>query len=92
MPTRCSARCGWNCLTNNMRLCQTFNILISTKHVGVHTAGKRQPLALPLAHRRMEVVLKHFSFAKHRYDASAEPKAKVALMMLPIATLLASIA
>ena len=52
----------------------------------------QQPLALLLVKRPMGVILKHFAFAKHRFDSSADPKAKLSLMLLPIATLLASLA
>ena len=37
----------------------------------------------------LTVVLKHFAFAKQRFDSTADPAAKVALMLLPLATLLA---
>ena len=37
----------------------------------------------------LRVALKHFAFAKIRFDATADPCAKVALMLLPLATLLA---
>ena len=37
----------------------------------------------------MAVVLKHLRFAKQRFNSAADPVAKVALMLLPIATLLA---
>ena len=41
---------------------------------------------------RLQRVLKHFSWAKQRFDSTADPVAKVALMLVPIATLLAFIA
>ena len=37
----------------------------------------------------MAVVLKHLRFAKQRFNSCADPVAKVAFMLLPIATLLA---
>ena len=39
----------------------------------------------------MAVVLKHLRFAKQRFDSTADPMAKVAFMLLPLATLLAFI-
>ena len=39
----------------------------------------------------MNVVLKHLCFAKQRFDSPADPMAKVALMLLPLATMLAFI-
>ena len=41
---------------------------------------------------RLKTVLKHFSWAKQRFDSTADPVAKVALMLVPIATLLAFVA
>ena len=46
-------------------------------------------LRMPGQNRPLEVVLKHLSFAKHRFHSTADPVAKVAFMLLPIATLLA---
>lgn len=40
---------------------------------------------------RLEIVLDHLNFAKQRMDSTADPLAKVCLMLLPIALLLASI-
>ena len=37
----------------------------------------------------MAVVLKHLPFAKQRFNFAADPVAKVAIMLLPVATLLA---
>ena len=39
----------------------------------------------------MAVALKHLRFAKQRFDSVADPMAKVAFMLLPLGTLLASI-
>ena len=36
-------------------------------------------------------MLKHLSFAKHRFDSMADPVAKTALMLLPICTLLSTV-
>jgi hypothetical protein len=48
--------------------------------VSLHTA---QPLA---------VVLESFSFAKQRFDSTVDPAAKLSLMLLPVATVLAFVA
>ena len=39
----------------------------------------------------LAVILKHLSFAKQRFESSADPMAKVAFMLLPLATMLAYI-
>ena len=39
----------------------------------------------------LSVVLKHLRFAKQRFDSSADPIAKVAFMLLPLAAVLAFI-
>ena len=39
----------------------------------------------------MEKVLKHFQFAKQRFDSVADPMGKLALLLLPACTLLAFI-
>ena len=49
-------------------------------------------LRIPMNDRPLAVVLKHLRFAKHRFDSSADPMAKVAYMLLPLATLLSFIA
>ena len=46
---------------------------------------------IPMQHRPLAVALKHLRFAKHRFDSAADPMAKVAFMLLPLATLLAFI-
>ena len=48
-------------------------------------------LRIPCESRPLAVVLKHLRFAKQRFDSSADPVAKVAFMLLPIATMLACI-
>ena len=48
-------------------------------------------LRIPCENRPLAVVLKHLRFAKQRFDSSADPMAKVAFMLLPLATLLAFI-
>jgi len=52
---------------------------------------QRVVLRIPAEDRPLAVVLKHLRFAKQRFDSSADPMAKVALMLLPLATLLAYI-
>ena len=46
-------------------------------------------LRIPCTGRPLAIVVKHLSFAKQRFNSTADPIAKVALMLLPIATLLA---
>ena len=48
-------------------------------------------LQIPRESTPLTVVLKHLRFAKQRFDSSAGPIAKVAFMLLPLATLLAYI-
>ena len=50
------------------------------------------PLRVPARDRPIDTVLRHFSFAKQRFDSFAVPAAKVAIMLLPIATVLAIVA
>ena len=38
----------------------------------------------------LDVILRHFSFAKQRFDSLAVPAAKVAIMLLPVAAVLAT--
>ena len=54
----------------------------SVKAVAAPSAGDQQPLAL---------VFKCLAFAKQRFDSTAEPVAKMSLMLVPIAVLLAYI-
>lgn len=49
-------------------------------------------LAMPGQTQPLACVLKHLSFAKQRFDSAASPEGKLALMLLPVATLLSSIA
>ena len=48
-------------------------------------------LRIPCESQPLKVVLKHLSFAKQRFDSAADPMAKVAFMLLPLATMLAFI-
>ena len=51
------------------------------------------PLAEPGVGRKpLETVVRNLSFAKQRFDSTAGPVGKIALMLLPVATLLAYIA
>ena len=52
---------------------------------------QRVVLRMPSESRPLAVVLKHLRFAKQRFDSSADPVAKVAFMLLPLATMLAYI-
>ena len=52
---------------------------------------QRKVLQIPNTHRPLAVVLKHMRFAKQRFDSAADPIAKVAFMLLPLATMLAYI-
>ena len=49
-------------------------------------------VAVPGMHQPLAGILKHVSFAKQRFDSTADPVAKVALMIFPVAVLLAYIA
>jgi hypothetical protein len=52
---------------------------------------QRVVLQIPCESKPLSVVLKHLSFAKQRFDSVADPMAKVACMLLPLATMLAFI-
>ena len=52
---------------------------------------QRVVFRIPCENRPLAVVLKHLSFAKIRFDSSADPCAKVAFMLLPLAVMLAFI-
>ena len=69
-----------------------LDIQHSDKYKELLQAAQERVLAIPGALRPMDVVLKHLSFAKQRFDSFAEPAAKLALMLLPVAVLLAHIA
>ena len=49
-------------------------------------------VAMPGVPQPLAGIIKHVSFAKQRFDSTADPVAKVALMILPVACLLAYIA
>jgi hypothetical protein len=48
-----------------------------------------KPLGLPSNLQPLAVVLECFSFAKQRFDSTVDPCAKLALMLLPVTTILA---
>ena len=48
-----------------------------------------KPVGLPSVSQPLAVVLQCFSFAKQRFDSTVDPCAKLALMLLPVATILA---
>ena len=48
-------------------------------------------LRIPAEKRPMDVVLRHLSFAKQRFDSFADPCAKLSVMLLPVCVLLAFI-
>ena len=58
------------------------DLLVSAQQVYLRIPCERHPL---------RVVLRHMSFAKHRFDSMADPVGKAALMLLPICTLLSTI-
>ena len=52
---------------------------------------QREVLRIPGVRQPLAVALKHLRFAKQRFDSTADPVAKVAFMLFPLATLLAFI-
>ena len=71
---------------NLMNSPKWHNLLVATQEDNqrvVARPGELQPMA---------EVLRNVAFAKQRFDSTADPVAKVALMTLPLATLLAHIA
>ena len=59
--------------------------------VAIQEDNKRA-VAVPGVPKPLAGILRHVSFAKQRFDSTADPVAKVALMILPVAVLLAHIA
>ena len=49
-------------------------------------------VAIPSLLKPLASVIRNVAFAKQRFDSTAEPVAKIAMMLLPVATLLAYIA
>ena len=62
----------------------------SDKLKGLLVAAQKLYLRIPCQRNPLRVVLKHLSFAKHRFNSMADPVAKTALMLLPICTLLST--
>ena len=58
------------------------DLLVAAQQIYLRIPSERSPLC---------VVLKHLSFAKHRFDSMADPVAKTAVMLLPICTLLSTV-
>ena len=50
---------------------------------------QKHVLRIPCRNRPLAIVLKHLRFAKQRFNSAADLVAKVAFMLLPIATLVA---
>ena len=48
-------------------------------------------VAVPLNGQLLALVFMNLSWAKHRFDSTADPVAKLSLMLVPVATLLAYI-
>ena len=63
----------------------------SEKWQNILQAIQEEVLAIPGVARPIEHVLKHFQFAKQRFDSTADPMAKLACLLLPVSTLLAFI-
>ena len=58
------------------------DLLVAAQNIQVRMPETRSPL---------KVVLRHLSFAKHRFDSMADPVAKTACMLLPLCTLLSAV-
>jgi hypothetical protein len=67
----------------------------SDKLKALLVAAQRQgacPVVLPTSDQPLAAVLESFSFAKQRFDSTVDPKAKLSLMLMPVATVLAFLA
>lgn len=64
----------------------------SDKYRGLLQAAQEAVLGIPGIQHPIDTVLRHLSFAKQRFDSFADPAAKLAIMLLPVAVLLAHIA
>ena len=62
------------------------NLLVAIQEDNIAT------VAIPRELKLLASVIRNVAFAKQRFDSTAEPVAKIALMLLPVATLLAYIA
>ena len=67
------------------------DVMNSGKWMDLLQKIQRTVLQIPCESQPLSVVLKHLSFAKQRFDSGADPMAKVAFMLLPLATMLAFI-
>ena len=67
------------------------DIQYSDKLKDLLVAAQKIYLRIPSEQNPLRVVLKHLSFAKHRFDSMADPVAKTAVMLLPICTLLSTV-
>ena len=67
------------------------DIQYSDKLKDLLVSAQQLYLRLPAERSPLKVVLRHLSFAKHRFDSMADPVAKTAVMLLPICTLLSTI-
>ena len=47
---------------------------------------QKQLFRIPREDQPLAVIFKHLSFAKQRFESPADPRAKVAFMLLPLAT------
>ena len=75
----------------NKRHALVPDIMNSDKCQSLFQEIQKTVLQIPCEHRPLAVILEHLRFAQQRFDSSAGPMAKVAFMLLPIATLLACI-
>ena len=66
------------------------DIQYSSKLKDLLVAAQRTYLRIPAESNPLRVVLKHLSYAKHRFDSMADPVAKTALMLMPLCTLLST--
>ena len=62
------------------------NLLVAIQEDNIAT------VAIPSELKPLASVIRNVAFAKQRFDSTAEPVAKIALMLLPVATLLAYMA
>jgi len=82
----------WEMLFNKKKAC-VVNFQHSDKLkallVAAQTEGAHPVTGLPGDTQPLAVALKCFSFAKQRFDSTVDPGAKLALMLLPVASVLA---
>ena len=64
------------------------DIQYSDKLKDLLESAQRVYLRIPASRHPLNVVLRHMSYAKHRFDSMADPVAKAAVMLLPICTLM----